>query len=484
MDDWAKLREFVERGSEEAFGEIVRRYIDPVYSRCKRELGDAHLAEDATQAVFVVLARKAQKLKRGVVLSGWLFQTARFACASMRRTESKRKEKEREAGMMRMKERSEAQADRGGDGMGVLDEALETLRNGDRDVVLLRYERGLSMVEVAEELGVSEAAVRQRLSRAVARLQKKLAASGAIAAAEGVPVMLERAVQRAPVGLGAKLKTGTASGGVAKVVSGVQMRWIMMKAKLAAMVLGTAIVAGGGTVAAVIEMGSHGGTSAAMPMAEGKQNAQSMADAHNWAGAIDAYGEELRGISVEQYRDKKDFGWIIDAYAKASPDGAAPGGGMWEPLKKIFQQKITQHADDAIFAWRLHRGLADIAERAGDAAGEKTELEQAIKAYPVVNDSDPARHSSLQHLYNQYGLLLAKDHVADGVDYVSAKFAADERFVYFFTSPWKQLLKDQPNQYRDLIKKVLASYDDKAKQHPEQGEMLMKYRAELDGEAK
>src|SRR5437899_2863966 len=63
MNDWSFLREYVERGSEAAFETLVRRHLDMVYSAAWRQAGDADLAEEAAQAVFVLLARKAPRLR-------------------------------------------------------------------------------------------------------------------------------------------------------------------------------------------------------------------------------------------------------------------------------------------------------------------------------------------------------------------------------------------------------------------------------------
>jgi DNA-directed RNA polymerase specialized sigma24 family protein len=72
-DDEHLLRQYTEDGSEPAFSELVTRHIDFVYSAALRVVhGDAHLAQDVTQTVFLDLARKAGRLPRGVVLAGWL----------------------------------------------------------------------------------------------------------------------------------------------------------------------------------------------------------------------------------------------------------------------------------------------------------------------------------------------------------------------------------------------------------------------------
>jgi DNA-directed RNA polymerase specialized sigma24 family protein len=83
--DWPLLRDYLENGSEPAFEALVLRHLDMVYSAALRQVRDAHLAEDVTQAVFVLLARKAPRLSSGVIIGGWLHQTACFVAKRARR---------------------------------------------------------------------------------------------------------------------------------------------------------------------------------------------------------------------------------------------------------------------------------------------------------------------------------------------------------------------------------------------------------------
>ena len=89
-DDMGLLREYARGHSEEAFAALVTRHIDLVYSAALRHVGNHHQAEEITQAVFMVLARKARSLGPGTVLAGWLFRTSRLTAANYLRAEKRR----------------------------------------------------------------------------------------------------------------------------------------------------------------------------------------------------------------------------------------------------------------------------------------------------------------------------------------------------------------------------------------------------------
>src|SRR5438093_10828571 len=97
MDDAALLRQFLSNRSEQAFEQLVRRYVDLVYSAALRQVNDPPGAQDVTQTVFTLLATKASTIRAGESLAGWLLVTTRYVAINTLRSESRRRRHEHEA---------------------------------------------------------------------------------------------------------------------------------------------------------------------------------------------------------------------------------------------------------------------------------------------------------------------------------------------------------------------------------------------------
>lgn len=200
MQDRLWLRQYVEKGSQAAFANLVERYTNLVYSTCLRELHDATLAEDATQAVFLILADKAPALKPETVLSGWLFQTARFVAKRAHKREERRQYYEQQAAEAAVASLDQPEGDVSWQQLEpLLHDALATLRPKDRDAILLRFFEDKSLREVAEAMNISEDAARMRVTRAVEKLKQHFARLGfPIAGAVLVMRISAHAVHAAP----------------------------------------------------------------------------------------------------------------------------------------------------------------------------------------------------------------------------------------------------------------------------------------------
>ena len=138
VSDIELLREYGRQGSDEAFAELVRRHINLVYSAALRHVGVAAQAEEITQAVFVILARKAAGLRPGTILDAWLYETTRLTSLSFLRGERRRQFREQEAYMQSSLGESDGNSIWNQVGP-LLDESMARLSKADREAVVLRF---------------------------------------------------------------------------------------------------------------------------------------------------------------------------------------------------------------------------------------------------------------------------------------------------------------------------------------------------------
>jgi RNA polymerase sigma factor (sigma-70 family) len=212
MDDEQLLLQYARERSESAFGKLVARHIDFVYSTALRVVNaDSHLAQDVAQTVFIDLARKAGGLPGDVGLAGWLHHHTCYTAAKAVRTERRRKTREETAMEMRALDdntRPEWELV-----APYLDESLDQLNPADRDALVLRFLKQQDLRAVGEALGISDDAARKRVDRALEKLHVLLKHRGATlsAAALGTALATE-AVTAAPAGLAATITTAALSG--------------------------------------------------------------------------------------------------------------------------------------------------------------------------------------------------------------------------------------------------------------------------------
>lgn len=168
--DQERLRDFARSGSDQAFEAVVREHLGLVYATARRQLGDASLAEEVTQNVFLSLARKADALQHHGTIAGWLHQSTLLECRHHLRTELRRQRRERAAVEA---ETLQAASNTSWRTLApMLDEALLQLGDRDRSLLLLRFLEEKSFRAVGQELGITEEAARKRVNKALAALTK------------------------------------------------------------------------------------------------------------------------------------------------------------------------------------------------------------------------------------------------------------------------------------------------------------------------
>ena len=261
-DDMTLVREFAASQSDAAFAELVQRHVGLVHSAALRQAGNAHLAGDITQAVFIILARKAASLGPKTVLSAWLYRATRYAASDALKTRRRRQIREQEAFM-------QSNLNGGGDVSSptgdeetwsqlapLLDDAMNQLGEKDRAALVLRYFENKTAGEIAVALRMQEEAAQKRVARALEKLRRLFTKQGINSPADAITGAISaNSIQVAPVGLAAAVtavaKGAAASTSTLTLVKGVLKIMAWTKAKMAAVTGMVLILAAGTTVVAV-----------------------------------------------------------------------------------------------------------------------------------------------------------------------------------------------------------------------------------------
>jgi RNA polymerase sigma factor (sigma-70 family) len=249
-DDSALLRQYADNNSDEAFATLVIRHVNLVYSVALRQVGNPHHAEEITQAVYIILAKKAAQLRHDKALGSWLFQATRLTANNFIRSEARRHRREEEACMQSILNESETEV--WTKIAPLLDAAVASLREKDRQAILLRYYEGRNLRDVGLTLGASEDAAEKRVKRALEKLRKfftKRGVSSTTAIIAGA--ISANSVQAAPVALAKSVtavaiaKGAAASGSILILVKGTMKMMTWIKLKFTVAISAVVLVTGG-----------------------------------------------------------------------------------------------------------------------------------------------------------------------------------------------------------------------------------------------
>jgi len=240
------LREYAGTGSETAFGELVSRHADLVYSAALRQVIEPDFARDVDQSVFADLARKAKSLSDDVVLAGWLYRSTRFAALTFLRNERRRRNRERQA--MRLLDPPDESSPDWDRIRPLLDEAMANLGEADRDALVLRYFKNEDLRTVGIALGTNEDAAQKRVTRALEKLRAFLIRHGVTLSAAALATALTgNAVRAAPAALAGTISAAVVAGAAgAAAGSTFNLLNLMSMTKLKAGLLSAAVVVGAG----------------------------------------------------------------------------------------------------------------------------------------------------------------------------------------------------------------------------------------------
>ena len=248
-DDITLLKQYA-GGDEPAFTALFERYVNLVYSTALRQARNPSHAEEVTQAVFILLARKAKSLSPKTVLSGWLYQAARLTTASLIKREIRRQRREQKVYMQTLTEPDTSLWEQISP---LLDDAMGRLGEKDRNAIVLRFFENRTSQEVAAALKLNEVTARKRVSRALEKLRTLFAKRGVVLTTAIIAgTISSNSVHAAPAALAnsatavAIAKGATASGSILALV---KTTLIAMKTKtiIVASIAAAAVILGTGT---------------------------------------------------------------------------------------------------------------------------------------------------------------------------------------------------------------------------------------------
>ena len=343
------LNRFVAKHDEDAFTALVHRHGRMILGVCRRLLGDHHLAEDAFQATFIVLARRAASIRSRTSVGTWLHAVARRVAMSAKQKATATRNREREAGNMPRADRLDEHTWQ--ELRSIIDEEIGRLPEKYQAPIVLCHLEGKSHNRAAQELGCAKTTLEARLSRGQALLRRQLIRRGVTLSAAALTTALCEKVMGAPVAALLTINTVKAVAGVmsGKALAGAcitaqvltlaeeaMVGMMSIKTKLVVMVLALGLAVGGASVAGY---GALGGASQqnsepkeAQPKDDGERARDKKAEPP-WGDEVGGWRMRLTLPAGAEYRRHAPLSIHLEVQNVSTGPLALPSG--WSPDPEV-----------------------------------------------------------------------------------------------------------------------------------------------------
>ncbi|HEV3385513.1 MAG TPA: sigma-70 family RNA polymerase sigma factor, partial [Gemmata sp.] len=445
--DGELLAAFISDRDDPAFAELVRRHGHLVWGACRRTLSETSDAEDAFQATFLVLVRRARRLINSSTIGPWLYKVASWTAANVRRKNARHQ--------ARFAELPEAVPDGRTSSVSAIDidAVLLGLPERYRNAVIMCCIAGMTHREAAAQLGCAEGTVSSLLSRGLAKLRSKLAgrdpATLLAITVVAVPVGIAEATIRSAVSLRLASLSTTASPAVSALTRGVlRMFWIR---KATTMALATALLIAAGICVGMTKpvdsltsgqekTVSKKADSPALPQSAPKPADPISANGEIVGRLIDkASGKPISGAKIACGAVFTDSGELGGSNSITDADGryrlTVPSPGIYLVWLKEYDKEPTKTAaaDDGILV------------EAGKISASVLQLQEGRKIKGTVVNSDGSPSANLEVSCHS----AAQPH-AGGVDSVKTKDDGTFEFhlppgrAYLYATEYIAKTKDNP----------------------------------------
>jgi RNA polymerase sigma factor (sigma-70 family) len=400
LTDGQLLDRFLSRRDEDAFAALLRRHGPMVLGVCRRVLNDAHDAEDAFQATFLVLARKAASLRGRERLGGWLHGVAYRASLKARAALARRRARERAAAARAAREGA-AEAP-WAELLPLLDQELDRLPEPYRLALVLCALQGRSRKEAARQLGLPEGTLSSRLATGRRLLAERLSRRGVALSGGALAVLLSQGTASANVPAPLVVATSNAAAlvaagrlaavsvPVALVTRGVLRAMFFTKLKVAVGVLLAVAALGAGGLAY-----RSAGVQAGQPQAERPRNELE---------ALRRENELLKlnlEVVLEKVRAQEKELRALRGQVKAASNARGPAVADVGDLGAVdlYLKVLGQQHDNAV---RQRAAALKALQRVAPDAGQQAEA--ALRALREAKD-DAARRRAVEELDRALGRL-------------------------------------------------------------------------------